>query len=104
MQLASGKLDRFDRVLAAGGKIARGVSLQVPKGGGWQFSVTFPPSDRVRGILKLETPTGSGLTIHGVLSMVPVTLLRVSGQLETMSRIDIPHRFAWGREVVCCVL
>jgi hypothetical protein len=47
---------------------------------------------------------GSGLTIHGVLSMVPVTLLRVSGQLETMSRIDIPHRFAWGREVVCCVL
>ena len=104
MQLASGQLDRFDRVLAAGGKTARGVSLQVPKGGGWQFSVTFPPPVCARGILKLETHTGSGLTIHGVLPEVSVTLLRVSGQLETMSRIDTPHSFAWGREVVCCVL
>ena len=45
MQLACGQLDRFDRFLAARGKTARGVSsLLVPKGGGWQVSVTFPPS------------------------------------------------------------
>ena len=65
-----------------------GCVLFVPgRVSGTTGSVLIP--SRRRRVLRAYIAARSGLTIHGVLPTVPVTLLRVSGQLEETTVMDM---------------